>query len=238
MRRVYPWLFILIFYAAYTSQFVGALTHYWGRYQHPLLPVLLVGILLGAESLFAGLTRSRRLFPRVVGAGLVLFIFATAGVGGTIDRRLYRKALVNSQVFLMSASDYIRANTAPGEMIGAHDVGALYYFGERPVLDLVGLADPVVAKIYRTGPKRCSNFNARRVRIYQMVKSFHPALVYLSPLWEKNYIGLTTTDRGRHLRPVWHLSQYFQLDKNNDVKVYEYDFYRCDWDHDLLHEPH
>jgi len=236
LRRIYPWLFVLIFYLAYFSQFVGALGHYWGRYQHPLLPVLLVGVIMGAEVLYKSLGRGR--LARVGGIGFALFLFVTATIGGLLEYKMYRNALVNSQSFLMSITDYIRNNTEPGDVVATHDVGALYYFGERPVLDLVGLADPSVAKLYQSKPSFCRSPNARRSRLYHLAKARRPRLIYFSPRWDDWFLGLRRMDRGRHMQKAWHLSHDYQLNDRSDATVYEYEFYKCDWDHDLTAEAH
>jgi hypothetical protein len=236
LRRIYPWLFVLFFYAAYITQFSHALGHYWGRYQHPLLPVLLVGVVMGAEALHKSLGRDR--LARLGGIGFAVFLFVSAVIGGLVEYKMYRDALVNCQSFLMSITDYIRNNTEPGDVVATHDVGALYYFGERPVLDLVGLADPTVAKMYRSPPTFCASPSARRSRLYQLVKARKPKLIYFAPTWDDWFLGLRRTDHGRHMQKVWSLSHDFQLNDRSDAKVYEYDFYQCDWDRDLTAEAH
>ncbi len=233
LRRVYPWLFVLLFYGAYITQFVGALSHYWGRYQHPLLPVLLLGLVWGVEGVYRALARENDALGKTAAVVLPLFLFFAAGIGGQLEKDIYRNALVNSQSFLMAITDFIKNNTAPGETVATHDVGALYYFGERPVLDLVGLADPEVAKLYRKKPNGCRAPGQRKARLYALVKHRQPALVYFSPKWDRWFLGLVSVDRGRHLQKVWQYTHDYQLDDRSDVKVYEYAFYKGDWSRDL-----
>jgi len=79
LRRGYPLLLLALFYTAYLLEFPGALLHYWGRYQHPLLPMIMVGLVLGAEGC-ASLVRRRHLQ-----AGnwiAVLFLVLLLGLGG------------------------------------------------------------------------------------------------------------------------------------------------------------
>ena len=50
---------------------------------------------------------------------------------------------------MVVSSRWIAAHTAPGAVVAAHDIGALGYFGGRPVLDLAGLISPEVIPILR-----------------------------------------------------------------------------------------
>lgn len=230
LRRIYPWLFIVLFYFAYTIRFPGALGHYWGRYQHPLLPFLLVGSLLGAQAVYQKMRRTEKWLKILFVYGLAIFIFATAGIGGKLQQKVYRGALENAQAFLMSITDWIQANSAPGDVVATHDVGALYYFGQRSVLDLVGLSDPEIAEMYANEPPLCQrDMRERRVALYKILKRRKPKIIYFSPKWDSSFLGLTKTDQGRHMVRIWNLPHKYQLDEENDVTVYEYDFYLCDW---------
>ena len=41
-------------------------------------------------------------------------------------------------------AEQVRRHTSPGELVACHDIGALGWFAERPLLDLAGLASPEV----------------------------------------------------------------------------------------------
>lgn len=233
LKRVYPLLFVVLFYGAYLTQFPGALGHYWGRYQHPLMPFLIVGIVLGFERLMNKLQRSEAWLRRLVGISLAVFLFLATAVGGKMEQQIYRNALGNSQMFLMTITDWIRNHSEPGDVIATHDVGALYYFGERPVLDLVGLADPEVAEMYRNEPDLCAGKLTRRLALYKLVRDRAPKIVYFCPNWDDWFLGLTRTDRGLHMRQAYNYKHEYQLDSENEVTIYEYDFYICDWTRDL-----
>ncbi|HPQ70693.1 MAG TPA: hypothetical protein PKW95_16330 [bacterium] len=237
LRRVYPWAFILVFYAAYTSQFPGALGHYWGRYQHPLLPILLTGAIAGADELYRRLFRPDWWRHLIVGGIVLLYLTVITAIGGTMQLGVYRNALVNAQAYLMNITDWIRANTEPGDIIGTHDIGALYYFGERPVLDLVGLADPEIARVYAEAPPLCEGNDKRRQRLYQVVRKHRPTMLYFTPQWDGFFLRLTYTDRGRHLRKVNSYKHAYQMSGDDEVTIYEYNFYRCEWNKDLRKEP-
>jgi len=51
----------------------------------------------------------------------------------------------------IAAADYIREQIPQGEICAAFDVGALRYYGQRPLVDLGGLVNPDLIEWYQTG---------------------------------------------------------------------------------------
>jgi hypothetical protein len=230
LRRIYPLLFILIFYAAYLIEFAGALLHYGGRYEHPLVPVLLTGAVLGADGLVRWARRFPSWIPRFLTGGLiVLFAWLTA-FSGVTHQHLYRFRLEHTKNELLPVVDWLKAHSAPGDLIAAHDIGALYYFGERPVLDLVGLTDPEVAHVHADLADPCRDRAMRKIALYMLLEERRPKLISMFQKWDVNYLGLRHHDEGRHIREVGHLS----TGAGGSV----YYFYECDWERNLKkHEP-
>jgi hypothetical protein len=50
---------------------------------------------------------------------------------------------------MVAAARWVAENAGPEELIAAHDIGALGYFAERPLLDLAGLVSPEVIPFIR-----------------------------------------------------------------------------------------
>lgn len=48
----------------------------------------------------------------------------------------------------LAAADYLRKNISDGEICAASDIGALRYFSQRPLMDLLGLIDPGLSQWY------------------------------------------------------------------------------------------
>ena len=46
------------------------------------------------------------------------------------------------QTEMVAVARWVAANTRPDDLIAAHDIGALGYFGQRDLLDLAGLVSP------------------------------------------------------------------------------------------------
>lgn len=112
-----------------------ALYHH-GRYLFPLLPLVLLLGLAGSRELLAG--RALRLLPAVGVAAMVLY----TGYGWLRGAQEYAANvdLINRQQ--VWAALWVRAEAPPGQVVAAHDIGALAYFGGHPVLDMAGLATP------------------------------------------------------------------------------------------------
>ena len=237
LRRGYPLLFLAIFYAAYLVEFVGALTHYWGRYQHPLMPPIFVGVAVGAETI-AGWMRRRRpdagkWFWRIA-VGLLVFQALSTG---RMHHGIYRHAITSADDYgyLMAVAKVARENTEPGDLIAAHDIGILSYFGDRPLLDLVGLTDPEAARINKQF-SACRARNARAKELYEYLQRRRPKLVIFFPDWDHAFLGLLWMDGGRHMKLFYRHQKTRAEAPLAQQRHAAYDFYLCDWDHDLRPE--
>ena len=229
-RRLYPWLFITIFYLAYIIEFPGALGHYWGRYQHPLLALLIPGLVLGAYELGSRLIQSKRSLGVALNGLFTLLLLGGAGLGGELEHGVYRHALGTAQGYLTDVYKWIQANSQPGELVASHDIGVLYYFGQRPVLDLVGLSDPEIARVYAGARGEDCGRAQRSLALYDLVSRRKPKIVYFAPNWDLWFLGLAEMDGGRHMHLALSLPFQVQVSDNAKVKVHEYKFYLCDWE--------
>lgn len=221
LRRAYPLLFLFIFYFAYFMEFPGALFHYGGRYQHPLVPMLLVGLVLGGEGLVRWLRRFPQRIPQVAALGLLLFFALNTGFNGHVHRQSYRNTIHQTKEYLVPTAMWVKDHSAPGDLVATHDIGAVYYFSERKVLDLVGLTDPVVAQIHADIADPCGDRTAQKLALYILVEGRRPKVISVMRKWDDIYLGLLRHDRGRHLHEAGHL--------NIRGAGITYFFYLCDW---------
>ena len=148
-RRRWTDLLPLGWAAAFGGAYVLRLpvTYQYGRYVMPVIP-LVVALGLGG---LAGLLRPRSVQPleRVLGraawAAVVLLGLIFWGWGAL----LYRRDVRIIETEMVAAARWVATATPPGAVIAAHDVGALGYFGGRPILDLAGLISPDVIPFIR-----------------------------------------------------------------------------------------
>jgi hypothetical protein len=135
-----PLVWWLGFATAYALRLPVAYQH--GRYTMPTIPLL---ILYGAWGT-AGLLqpRSPRLGPRVlskaVPAAMALLTLAFLGRGAAA----YRDDVGFIDGEMVATAGWLNAHTDPGDLLAVHDIGAVGYLTDRPLLDLAGLISPEV----------------------------------------------------------------------------------------------
>lgn len=113
-----------------------------GRYTMPSIPLLIV---YGAYGTVLALRpHARGLWPRVlsraVPAALVLLAVLFLARGAVA----YRDDTAFIEGEMVAVAHWIEAKTAPADLIAVHDIGAIGYFTDRPLLDLAGLITPEV----------------------------------------------------------------------------------------------
>ncbi|MGC8873601.1 MAG: hypothetical protein ACP5SI_04020 [Chloroflexia bacterium] len=104
---------------------------HFGRHFVPLLPALL---LASAEG-FRALPRRLRWVAGVVGAVLLVEGFALGSAFYSAGCRMMEESQV-------AMGHYIREHVPPGRLVATHDVGAIGYFSDHPVVDTLALVTP------------------------------------------------------------------------------------------------
>jgi hypothetical protein len=82
---------------------------------------------------------------------------------------------------------WVEANTKPGELVACNDIGAIRFYGKRPILDTVGLVEPAIVEHF-----------LRYRSLEEYLAQRKPAYVIVFPSW---YPGLG--DREDMLKPVF-----------------------------------
>ena len=122
-------------------------TYQHGRYAMPAMPVFFLWGLLGT----AWLARPRdtqhwwRVISRVWLTSIIVIVLVFWGIGA----QAYADdvAVINTE--MVAAARWISEHTKVDELIAAHDIGALGYYGERQLIDLAGLISPQVIPFIR-----------------------------------------------------------------------------------------
>jgi len=135
------WVPVLI---AYVLLFPGGLNHYFYRYQHPVLPMLAV-LAGGGAAYLITLALSHRDYAvkGLVAAGLVVALVPIA-MQYEHWRDVYAQASRETLNELEAMALDLNSIVAPDETLAAHDIGALGYFAEFALLDMVGLVNDEV----------------------------------------------------------------------------------------------
>lgn len=109
-----------------------------GRYLMPVLPALLALSVVGTG---AALDRFAR-FRRPAAVLLALFLLATFVSAGVLMGRTYRSDCRYISERQVAAARWMRDHLPPEAVVATHDVGAIAYYSERRIVDLVGLVTP------------------------------------------------------------------------------------------------
>jgi hypothetical protein len=122
-------------------------TYQNGRY---IIPTMAIPIIVGSVGTFELLERIRLfrfgfIIDKVWRWSLygILMVFFLSGA------RTYAFDVAIIETEMVDTSKWVAVNTPPGSLIASHDIGALGFFGERPILDLAGLVTPDVIPFIR-----------------------------------------------------------------------------------------
>jgi hypothetical protein len=117
-------------------------TYQHGRYLTPAIPFLIIGGL-------GGLLPRLRLRHPAMAVRLASRAWVAAGVAlvpafAVIGAQAYQKDVEVIDSEMVSVARWLAGNTEPDDLVAAHDIGAIGYYAERPILDLAGLISPEV----------------------------------------------------------------------------------------------
>ncbi len=143
-RRGWPALLPLAWWLALIGVYALRLPvdYQHGRYVMPSIPLLLAyGAYGTAEALRP---RSPRLALRVLGRALPVAVAVLAVFFLLRGAAAYRDDVAWIDGEMVAVARWIDGHTAPTDLIAVHDIGAIGYLADRPLLDLAGLITPEV----------------------------------------------------------------------------------------------
>jgi hypothetical protein len=177
-------------------------TYQHGRYLIPVIPVLLVygiGGTLGLQSRIHG----PRAFHRrsALGSGLgtmasriwlssaaVLFL-----AFWLLGARAYAVDVAVIEEEMVAVARWLDANTAPDALVAVHDIGAVGYFAQRPLLDLAGLVSPEVVPFIRDEERLLAWLQEQGAEYLVTFPSWYPTLTADSRLERRYSTGAAVT---------------------------------------------
>jgi len=146
-----------------------------GRYAMPMMPVYYVWSFSGTV-MWLKLNSPilwRRIISRstVIAGSLILLVFWVLG------GRAYARDVAVIETEMVATARWIQSNTGSDSLIAAHDIGALGYFSNRPLLDLAGLVSPAVIPIVRNEPRLAELLDEENVDYLVTFPGWYPLLV-------------------------------------------------------------
>lgn len=139
--------------------------YYHQRYVLPAVPLLIVGLLAGFDRLSLGRITWQRRLP-------LALVTALSTVGGLLSApavsRHFHSDVRNINELQRALGVWFANETEPGSWIATVDAGAIRYFSDRPVIDIMGLNTP---ELYWEAP----DFAAKRpVRAIALMPAWFP----------------------------------------------------------------
>lgn len=176
-ERRWAWLIPLGWAGALVAAYVVRLpvSYQYGRYVMAAIPVLVAVGLVGLGQVLR--LRAAALLPRVLSRVWALAYGALAVVFWLQGAVVYGRDVRFIETEMVAAARWVAANTAPGAVIAAHDIGALGYFAQRPLLDLAGLVSPEVIPFIRDEDRLAEWLTASRAEYLMTFPSWYPRLV-------------------------------------------------------------
>ncbi len=171
--RLAPLFWVCLHLGAYALRLPLIYQH--GRYAMPTVPVLLI---LGVEG-FLGWVRPRAeiMFKRVFSQAWLVSVIIIAVIFWFLGARAYARDVAIIESEMVTTAFWVRENTGADDLIAAHDIGAMGYFGEREILDLAGLVDPTVIPYIRDEQALEALLDARQADYLVTFPDWYPQLI-------------------------------------------------------------
>jgi hypothetical protein len=174
------WLSYLMLYASRLP-----VTYQHGRYQIPTIAWMVLLGVWGTARLVEGQRRpgllralSRAL---VLSVGLLLLAFLALGA------QAYGRDVRFIENEMVATAHWLDEQTGPEALIAAHDIGAIGYFSQRPLIDLAGLITPEVIPFIQDEPALLEFITAQKAEYLVTFPSWYPEMTKhpnLTPIYE------------------------------------------------------
>jgi hypothetical protein len=174
------WLSYLLLYA-----FRLPVTYQHGRYQIPTIAWMVLLGVWGTARLVEGQRRPGplRVLSRALVLSLGLLLLAFLGLGA----QAYGRDVRFIEDEMVATARWLDEQTSPEALIAAHDIGAIGYFSQRPLIDLAGLITPEVIPFIRDEPGLLEFIIEQKAEYLVTFPSWYPEMTKypgLTPIYE------------------------------------------------------
>ena len=167
---VLGWVVVMV--SAYALRL--PVTYQHGRYLIPVIPIL-AGVGVGGLAEIAR-PLSTRLLVRVTSRAWLAAV-AVLGAGFWLRGALaYRSDVQIIETEMVATARWVAGHTATNDLVAAHDIGALGYFGGRRVLDMAGLVSPEVIPFIRDESQMRAWLDASGAAYLETFPGWYPSL--------------------------------------------------------------
>jgi hypothetical protein len=174
-RRRWALLAAMLWCAGYLLLYILRLPAYQhGRYLMPAMPMFfLFGWLAYLE--FRGSTMFGLRHWAVQAAWQFSLLLVALGFV-LLGARAYADDVGLIESEMVVTAQWVHANLPPQAVIAAHDIGALGYYDDHPLIDLAGLVSPEVIPFIRDEPRLAAFLDAHRANYLIAFPAFYPLL--------------------------------------------------------------
>lgn len=120
-----------------------------GRYVIPALPTFIVigvgGTILISQTFAA---RRRKRLARLAARSLVTLCLVLFPLFALIGASVFAEDVQMINTEMVAAALWLRENVPPEELLAVHDIGAVGFFANRPILDVAGLVTPEIVPLF------------------------------------------------------------------------------------------
>ncbi len=174
-RRRWAMLAAIAWCGGYLLLYILRLPAYQhGRYLMPAMPLFfLFGWMAYAEFQKSDLFRRWHWLMQTVGQFSLLLVtlgFVILGARSYGDD----VGLIESEMVV--TAKWVASNVPPNAVVAAHDIGALGYFDNHPLVDLAGLVSPEVIPFIRDEAKLAAFLDSRHANYLVAFPAFYPVL--------------------------------------------------------------
>jgi hypothetical protein len=162
----------LIWFLGYISIYFARLPAYQhGRYIIPALPIMYLWGLLG----FLELASSPRIDRRIVLVWQVLTLLLTLAFQ-LIGAQQNAKDVLWIETEMVRTAEWVEQNVPADAQLAVHDIGALGYYVQNPIIDLAGLTTPEIVPFIRDEARLAQYLDSNSVDYLITFPSFYPRL--------------------------------------------------------------
>ncbi len=142
-----------------------------GRYIIPALPILYLWGMLGFVE-FIGNVRSNARVVFLWKSLLVAMCLAFSFLGAWQNARDVKWI----ETEMVETANWVQQNLPPDSRLAVHDIGAIGYFTDNPLLDLAGLVNPEVVPFIRDETRLAAYLDANSADYLITLPAFYPSL--------------------------------------------------------------
>jgi hypothetical protein len=174
--RLVPLIWVTAYLCAYAIRL--PVTYQHARYAMPTIPVLAV---VGLDGMFRWIQlATARPLRRILSRTWLATLGAVTAAFWLLGCRAYAQDVAIIETEMVEAARWIAVNTEPEALVAAHDIGALGYFGNRPLLDLAGLVSPEVIPILRDEAALAQYLDRHNAEYLMTFPGWYPLLASLA----------------------------------------------------------